>query len=76
MARFGITCCAADASVYGMMAKGNVATLPKDKWVQLTGTIEQIQYEGGSIPIIKIKQISKIEAPKQPYGFDAGVLIE
>ncbi|MFP5109015.1 TIGR03943 family putative permease subunit [Neobacillus sp. C211] len=76
VARFSITCCTADASVYGMMAKGNVATLPKDKWVQLTGTIEQTQYEGGSIPIIKIKQISKIEAPKQPYVFDAGVLIE
>ncbi|QIZ08386.1 TIGR03943 family protein [Priestia megaterium] len=76
VARFGISCCVADASVYGMMAKGNVATLPKDKWVQLTGTVEQTQYEGGSIPIIKIKQISKIEAPKQPYVFDAGVLIE
>ncbi|UQD51452.1 TIGR03943 family protein [Bacillus methanolicus] len=76
VARFGITCCIADASVYGIMAEGNVATLPKDKWVQVTGTIEQTQYDGDPIPIIKIKQISKIAAPQQPYVFDVGVTIE
>jgi putative membrane protein len=76
VARFGITCCIADASVYGIMVKGNVVTLPKDKWVQVTGTIEQTQYDGSPIPIIKIKQISKIVAPQQPYVFDVGVKIE
>ncbi|MGG3467149.1 TIGR03943 family protein [Neobacillus pocheonensis] len=76
VARFGITCCAADASVYGIMAKGNVAALQKDSWVQVTGTIEQTQYDGGSIPIIKIVQMSKIAAPQQPYVFDVGVKIE
>jgi putative membrane protein len=76
VARFGITCCIADASVYGIMAKGNVAALPKDNWVQVTGTIEETQYNGGSIPIIKISQITKITAPNQPYVFDVGVKIE
>ncbi|WP_256358265.1 TIGR03943 family protein [Bacillus sp. sid0103] len=76
VARFGISCCVADASVYGIMAKGNVAAIPKDKWVQVTGTIEQTQYDGGTIPSIKIKQISKIATPKQPYVFDAGIQIE
>jgi putative membrane protein len=76
VARFGITCCVADASVYGFMSKGNVAALPKDRWVQVTGTIEQTQYDGDTIPIIKINQISKIAAPKQPYVFDVGVKIE
>jgi putative membrane protein len=76
VARFGITCCVADASVYGFMAKGNVAALPKDKWVQVTGTIAQTQYEGSTIPIIKIKQISKISAPQQPYVFDVGIQLE
>ncbi|AIE59128.1 TIGR03943 family putative permease subunit [Bacillus methanolicus] len=76
VARFGITCCIADASVYGIMAKGNVATLPKDKWIQVTGTIDQTHYDGYQIPIIKIKKISKITAPKQPYVFDVGVKIE
>ncbi|MCM2532595.1 TIGR03943 family protein [Neobacillus pocheonensis] len=76
VARFGITCCVADASVYGFMAKGDVTTLAKDKWVQVTGTIEQTQYDGSTIPIINIKQISKISAPEQPYVFDVGVKIE
>ena len=29
IARFSVVCCVADASVYGIMAKGNVAHLPK-----------------------------------------------
>ncbi|WP_223588618.1 TIGR03943 family putative permease subunit [Neobacillus bataviensis] len=76
VARFGITCCVADASVYGMMAKGEVAALPKDKWVQVTGKIEQTQFNGETIPVIKINQLSKIIAPQQPYVFDLGIKIE
>ncbi|MGG3470023.1 TIGR03943 family protein [Neobacillus pocheonensis] len=76
VARFGITCCVADASVYGMMAKGEVAALPKDKWVQVTGKIEQTQFNGETIPVIKISQLSKITAPQQPYVFDLGIKIE
>jgi uncharacterized repeat protein (TIGR03943 family) len=76
VARFGITCCVADASVIGIMAKGDVAAIPKDKWVEVTGTIEQTQYDGSTVPIINIKQISKISAPEQPYVFDVGIKIE
>ncbi len=76
VARFGITCCVADASVYGMMAKGEVAALPKDKWVQVTGKIEQTKFNGETIPVIKIDQLSKITAPQQPYVFDVGIKIE
>jgi uncharacterized repeat protein (TIGR03943 family) len=76
VARFGITCCVADASVYGMMVKGDVAALQKDKWVQITGKIEQTQYNGEEIPVIKIDQLSKITPPKQPYVFDVGIRIE
>ncbi|WP_261380729.1 TIGR03943 family putative permease subunit [Neobacillus bataviensis] len=76
VARFGITCCVADASVYGMMVKGDVASLPKDKWVQVTGKIEQTQFNGEDIPVLKIDQLSKITPPKQPYVFDVGIKIE
>jgi putative membrane protein len=76
VARFGISCCVADASVYGFMASGKVATLPKDQWVQVTGMIDKTQYDGETIPIIKIKQILKIAVPKQPYVFDVGVKID
>jgi uncharacterized repeat protein (TIGR03943 family) len=76
VARFGITCCVADASVYGIMATGSVEKLPKDKWVQVTGTIDKTNYNGSTVPVIKIQQLSFIAAPAQPYVFDAGVQIE
>ncbi|MEH7415108.1 TIGR03943 family protein [Neobacillus drentensis] len=76
VARFGITCCVADASVYGMMVNGDVAVLPKDKWVQVTGKIEETQYNGEDIPVLKVDQLLKITAPKQPYVFDVGIKIE
>lgn len=76
VARFGVTCCVADATVYGIMAKGNVANLPIDEWIQVTGTLEQTIYDGSSIPIIKIHQYKKIPEPKNPYVYDVGVRIE
>jgi uncharacterized repeat protein (TIGR03943 family) len=76
VARFGITCCVADASVYGIMATGNVKKLPKDKWIQVTGTIDKTNYNGSTVPVLKIQQLSLIAAPAQPYVFDAGVQIE
>lgn len=76
VARFGITCCVADATVYGIMTKGNVAFLNSDKWVEVTGTIEETQYDGNLIPMLKIKHITKIAAPQQPYVFDVGIKIE
>lgn len=75
IARFSVVCCVADASVYGLMAKGNVAHLPKDQWIQVTGKIDQIKYDGSTVPIIKIQKLSKIPVPKNPYVYDVGVRI-
>ena len=75
IARFSVVCCVADASVYGIMAKGNVAKLPKDQWIQVTGKIDQITYDGTTVPIIKIQELSKIPMPKNPYVYDVGVQI-
>jgi hypothetical protein len=33
-------------------------------------------YNGSTVPLIKIQKLSLIAAPKQPYVFDAGVKIE
>ena len=75
IARFSIVCCVADASVYGIMAKGNVAHLPKDQWIQVTGKIDQIKYDGSTVPIINIQKLSKIPVPENPYVYDVGVQI-
>lgn len=76
IARYGITCCVADASVYGMMAKGNISNLPKDKWIQVTGTIDQTLFDGATIPMIHIQEYKMIPSPAQPYVFDAGMRIK
>ncbi|WP_416826189.1 TIGR03943 family putative permease subunit [Ectobacillus polymachus] len=76
IARFSITCCIADASVYGIMAKGDVAQLPKDQWIQVTGKIDKKIYNGMTVPIIHIQNFSKIPVPKNPYVYDVGVKIE
>ena len=75
IARFSVVCCVADASVYGIMAKGNVAHLPKDQWIEVTGKIDQIKYDGSTVPIIKIQKLSKIPVPENPYVYDVGVQI-
>lgn len=76
IARFSVTCCVADASVYGIMAKGDVAHLPKDQWIQVTGKIDKIKYDGMTVPIMKIEKFSKIPMPKNPYVYDVGVKID
>lgn len=76
IARYGITCCVADASVFGMMAKGEVSGLPKDKWIEVTGTLDQTKYDGSYIPIINIQDYKIISVPAQPYVYDVGVKIE
>ncbi len=75
IARFSVVCCVADASVYGIMAKGNVAHLPKDQWIEVTGRIDQIKFDGSTVPVINIQKLSKIPVPKNPYVYDVGVQI-
>lgn len=75
VARFSVTCCVADASVYGIMAQGDVAHLPKDQWIEITGKIDKIKYDGMTVPIMKIEKLSKIPMPKNPYVYDVGVQI-
>lgn len=75
IARFSVVCCVADASVYGIMAKGNIAHLPKDQWIEVTGRIDQIKYDGSTVPVIKIQKFSKIPVPENPYVYDVGVQI-
>ena len=75
IARFSVVCCVADSSVYGIMAKGNVAHLPTDQWIEVTGKIDEIKYDGSTVPVIKIQKLSKIPVPENPYVYDVGVQI-
>ncbi|WP_258535671.1 TIGR03943 family putative permease subunit [Bacillus sp. 03113] len=76
IARFGVVCCIADATVYGMITKGNDIKLLNDEWIQVTGTIEKTTMEGADVPMIESQNITKIKEPSNPYVYDAGLKID
>ncbi|GAA3314649.1 hypothetical protein GCM10020331_007720 [Ectobacillus funiculus] len=60
VARYGITCCVADASVLGMMINGSsVSALKAGEWVKVTGVLDQTTYIDTILPIIKVTAIEK-----------------
>ncbi|MEK5522967.1 TIGR03943 family protein [Heyndrickxia sporothermodurans] len=76
IARYVITCCIADASVYGLMAKGDVTKLEEDTWVRVKGRLNKQEYHSMTIPVLDIQSIEKINQPKQPYVYDIGIKID
>lgn len=73
VARFVITCCIADASVYGIMARGDLAKYKNDTWVRLTGELNKTTYDSSTIPVLNVTSIEKIKEPAQPYVYDIGI---
>lgn len=70
LARYGITCCTADASVLGMMATGqNVSSLQQGDWIQVTGMLGDTVYIDTLLPIVSIQSVKKIPAPETPYVY-------
>lgn len=72
VARYAITCCVADASVWGMIVSGEkIKTLPEETWVKVTGILDETTYKGTLFPLVKVSKLEKIEKPKDPYVYDA-----
>ncbi|HHK5598243.1 TPA: TIGR03943 family protein [Bacillus tropicus] len=72
VARYGITCCIADASVWGMIVTGqNVEKLPEETWVKVTGILDKTTYKRTLFPLVKISKVEKINKPTDPYVYDA-----
>ncbi|HFJ9450761.1 TIGR03943 family protein [Bacillus anthracis] len=72
VARYGITCCIADASVWGMIVTGqNVEKLPEETWVKVTGILDKMTYKRTLFPLVKISKVEKINKPTDPYVYDA-----
>ncbi|MFV5313620.1 TIGR03943 family putative permease subunit [Priestia megaterium] len=71
VARFGISCCAADASVYGLLSTlENASALKKDTWVHIKGIIQKTTYNGENVPYIQVQQIESIDQPDSPYVYE------
>ncbi|MGN5648531.1 TIGR03943 family putative permease subunit [Bacillus sp. Brlt_9] len=72
VARYGITCCIADASVWGMIVAGeNVKKLPPETWVKITGLLDETTYKGTLFPLVQVSKVEKINTPTDPYVYDA-----
>ncbi|GAB1810026.1 TIGR03943 family putative permease subunit [Priestia megaterium] len=71
VARFGISCCAADASVYGLLSTiENASALKKDTWVHIKGILQKTTYNGEDVPYIQVQQIKSIHQPDNPYVYE------
>lgn len=70
VARFGMTCCVADASVYGtMISTENASQFDNDTWVRVTGVLDKTNYHDIQIPLIQLKEIEVIAQPDSPYVY-------
>ncbi|MFC3886284.1 TIGR03943 family putative permease subunit [Bacillus songklensis] len=71
VARFGLSCCVADASVYGTLATmENAKTYKTDEWIKVEGTLLKTTYNDSLLPYIHIEHIERIEPPKNPYVYE------
>ncbi len=71
IARFGLSCCVADASVYGTLSTGDmVKGLENDQWVKVTGVISKTTYNDWELPYLHIKELEVIDQPSQPYIYE------
>ena len=71
LARFVLTCCAADAYPIGLPVKleGSRQQYPPDTWLEVEGTMITGNIAGKRQLTIAAKSIKKIDRPKNPYSY-------
>ncbi|HMA36063.1 MAG TPA: TIGR03943 family protein [Chloroflexia bacterium] len=68
VARFTVTCCAADASGVALTVRSpGAASLPADSWVHVVGTLGLETREGETRPVVFADQVTRIPPPADPY---------
>jgi uncharacterized repeat protein (TIGR03943 family) len=68
LARFTISCCAADASPVGVVVRWPEAhSLADDQWVTVRGNFEAGDFDGAAYPVLVADSIVSAEVPSQPY---------
>lgn len=77
ISRFTVTCCVADAGVYGLLAEDDeLAALEPDTWVNVSGIIEKVDFNGYMMPVIKEPVYQVIDAPENPYVEEFYIKVE
>ncbi|MCG3083586.1 TIGR03943 family protein [Anoxybacillus sp. LAT_35] len=71
VARYGLTCCVADATVYGILVKTDeAAKWENDTWVKVEGIIDETTYRERFVPVIINPSVTIVNAPEQPYVYE------
>jgi len=69
-ARFSVSCCTADAAVYGILVEEQLPeTFAKDSWVKVKGELELRKVNDYEMLVLKATDITPVEAPKDPYVY-------
>lgn len=70
VSRLMMSCCAADSSAVGLMIEGlGVSSFKDDDWLEAEGVIDKIEYDGDTIPVIRIQQVKSIEPLKNKFVY-------
>jgi putative membrane protein len=70
VARFSVSCCTADATVYGIMVEEKqAAKWATDSWVKVGGTLDVRTVDGYDMLVLRAAEIEPVEAPKDPYVY-------
>jgi uncharacterized repeat protein (TIGR03943 family) len=69
LARFVISCCAADARPIGLTVKydQNFNSFQADEWLEVTGKFVVEELNGQKKPVLIIDNAKKIDTPDNPY---------
>ncbi len=69
VARFVISCCAADARPVGLLVRYNLGlyTPVNDQWVEIRGEWQLEEVNGQIQPVLILKEAQKIDIPANPY---------
>lgn len=68
--RFEISCCAADAVPSGLIVEWpDNAVYKNDTWLEVRGVLQQGNYEGITVPLLKAAAVSTIAPLTNPYVY-------
>ncbi|MEJ8547706.1 TIGR03943 family putative permease subunit [Brevibacillus borstelensis] len=70
VARFSVSCCTADATVFGILAEAPEAgKWQPDSWVQVRGKLELRKVNDYDMLVLKASKVEQVKAPKDPYVY-------
>jgi uncharacterized repeat protein (TIGR03943 family) len=68
VARFVISCCAADAAAIGLpVIWDDAPELAEDTWVRVRGAFELGEFGGNLVPILHAETVERVPEPEHPY---------